>query len=39
LLALLQALELRPAVHRAFALEGIAAPFFLAPGYPSKAAV
>lgn len=37
--ALLQALAQRDAVHRAFALEGIAAPFFLAPGYPSNAAV
>jgi len=37
--ALLQALAQRDGVRRAFDLEGIAAPFFLAPGYPSNAAV
>lgn len=36
---LLQLLEVRPAVRRAFALEGIAAPYFLAPSYPANAAV
>lgn len=39
LLALLQQLELRPAVRRACAAEGIAAPFFITPSYPAGAVV
>ena len=37
--ALLQELELRRAVRRAFALEGIAAPYFMTPSYPANAVV
>ena len=39
LLALLQQLDARPAVRRAFAAEGIAGPLFLAPQYPSNPVV
>jgi glutathione S-transferase len=39
LLALLQVLEARPVVRRAFAAEGIAAPYFVDPSYPSNAVV
>jgi glutathione S-transferase len=37
--ALLQALELRDAVRRAFAAEGIGGPLFVDPNYPRNAAV
>ena len=37
--ALLQALELRDAVRRAFAAEGIDGPLFVDPDYPRNAAV
>jgi glutathione S-transferase len=39
LLALLQALELRAAVGRAFAAEGIDGPLFVDPDYPRNAVV
>ena len=39
LLERLQVLEARPAVRRAFAAEGIAAPYFVDPSYPANAAV
>lgn len=39
LVVLLQRLELRPPVRRAFAAEGIAGPLFINPQYPANAAV
>ena len=39
LLAMLRALEQRPAVQKAYALEGMDGPVFTAPNYPRDAAV
>jgi glutathione S-transferase len=39
LLAMLRALEQRPAVQKAFALEGMDGRLFTAPNYPRDAAV
>ena len=39
LIAMLRALEQRPAVQKAYALEGMDGPVFTAPNYPRDAAV